>query len=61
MYLYLLPYDQRIDFLFVIVVSAVSISENESSMRNFSPGDNPTDEDLTIPGSFDLYILCVWN
>lgn len=61
MYLYLLPYDQRIDFLFVIVVSAVSISENESLMRNFSPGDNPTDEDLIIPESFDLYILCVWN
>ena len=61
MYVYLLPYDQRIDFLFVIVVSAVSISENESSMRNFSPGDNPTDEYLIIPESFDLYILCVWN
>lgn len=61
MYLYLLHDDHCIDFLFVIVVSAISISENESSMRNFSHRDNSSDEDLLIPESFDLFVLYFWN
>ena len=61
MYLYLLPDNHCIDFLFVIVVSAISISENESSMRNFSYRDNSSDEDLLIPESFDLFVLYFWN
>lgn len=59
MYLVLVVDNHFIDFLFVVVVSALTIPENESPMGNSSHKDNSLDEDLIFPDCFDLFALCI--